>query len=338
MSTSLLRSFSFFLLLFHFSLSLEIQVFNGTELLRTYEDSSAYSDGRSSLIYEVEALLYYPVPRNACSTIENDPMNESDNNYYVAYVPNYDACPGTNIRMLQDSSSFSIMLTYSPSAATLSERDFDTIIIDDKSFADYLENLLDSSPPGSITLIFTEDLWGLYEKIILIMCMVLMCAISLAICIFLCTYCTRWSWYKWRQRGLTRWRIRQLPQRRYKPDKETTQTCPICLEDFKEGEKLRVLPCDHIFHPPCVDEWLQKWQRVCPLCKSLISRRRERRRERSPLLQNEGGGGEEEPGTNGRRGTYGSIGGDDPPEVEVSQEREREGEREEESEENELNT
>ena len=116
MSTSLLRSFSFFLLLFHFSLSLEIQVptnpsltltpfliqqvFNGTELLRTYEDSSAYSDGRSSLIYEVEALLYYPVPRNACSTIENDPMNESDNNYYVAYVPNYDACPGTNVRLL----------------------------------------------------------------------------------------------------------------------------------------------------------------------------------------------------------------------------------------------
>ena len=63
--------------------------------------------------------------------------------------------------------------------------------------------------------------------------------------LFLFSLQTRWSWYKWRQRGLTRWRIRQLPQRRYKPDKETTQTCPICLEDFKEGEKLRVLPCDH---------------------------------------------------------------------------------------------
>ena len=85
-----------------------------------------------------------------------------------------------------------------------------------------------------------------------------------------------------------------------------------------------------VFHPQCVDEWLQKWQRVCPLCKSLISRR-DRRRERSPLLRNEGG---EESGTDGR-GTYGSLGGEDPPEVEVSQERERDREREDE---NELNT
>lgn len=27
-----------------------------------------------------------------------------------------------------------------------------------------------------------------------------------------------------------------------------------------------------VFHPKCVDEWLQKWNRTCPLCKSTIRR------------------------------------------------------------------
>ena len=27
-----------------------------------------------------------------------------------------------------------------------------------------------------------------------------------------------------------------------------------------------------VFHPKCVDEWLQKWNRTCPLCKSTIKR------------------------------------------------------------------
>lgn len=27
-----------------------------------------------------------------------------------------------------------------------------------------------------------------------------------------------------------------------------------------------------MFHPKCVDEWLQKWNRTCPLCKSTIKR------------------------------------------------------------------
>ena len=50
---------------------------------------------------------------------------------------------------------------------------------------------------------------------------------------------------KWRNRGLTAWRIRQLPRRRYRKAKETTDTCSICLEEFEEREYVRVLPCDH---------------------------------------------------------------------------------------------
>lgn len=45
--------------------------------------------------------------------------------------------------------------------------------------------------------------------------------------------------------------------------------CQICLEDFREGDELRTLPCFHLFHAKCVDEWL-KINSVCPTCRHKI--------------------------------------------------------------------
>jgi len=45
------------------------------------------------------------------------------------------------------------------------------------------------------------------------------------------------------------------------------QHCPICLEDFQKGQKQRLLPCSHVFHATCVDEWLTTRRSVCPICK-----------------------------------------------------------------------
>lgn len=41
--------------------------------------------------------------------------------------------------------------------------------------------------------------------------------------------------------------------------------CSICTEDFTVGEDVRVLPCNHKFHPPCVDPWLVNVSGTCPL-------------------------------------------------------------------------
>ena len=53
-------------------------------------------------------------------------------------------------------------------------------------------------------------------------------------------------------------------------DKETTamaehQGCVVCTEAFMEAEKLRKLPCSHLFHPSCIDPWLLKRAVTCPL-------------------------------------------------------------------------
>ncbi|KIW18726.1 hypothetical protein PV08_03015 [Exophiala spinifera] len=50
-------------------------------------------------------------------------------------------------------------------------------------------------------------------------------------------------------------------------DAEGHLGCSICTEDFNKGEEVRVLPCNHKFHPVCVDPWLLNISGTCPLCR-----------------------------------------------------------------------
>lgn len=45
--------------------------------------------------------------------------------------------------------------------------------------------------------------------------------------------------------------------------------CPICLDDFTPYDTVvRELPCLHVFHPDCIDPFLETQSSLCPLCKS----------------------------------------------------------------------
>ncbi|OAT11480.1 RING finger domain-containing protein [Blastomyces gilchristii SLH14081] len=46
-----------------------------------------------------------------------------------------------------------------------------------------------------------------------------------------------------------------------------TLGCPICTDDFVKGQDVRLLPCQHKFHPECVDPWLINVSGTCPLCR-----------------------------------------------------------------------
>ena len=50
-------------------------------------------------------------------------------------------------------------------------------------------------------------------------------------------------------------------------NEDSSLGCSICTEDFNQGEDVRVLPCDHRFHPECVDPWLLNVSGTCPLCR-----------------------------------------------------------------------
>ncbi|KAF9562599.1 hypothetical protein CPC08DRAFT_374186 [Agrocybe pediades] len=52
---------------------------------------------------------------------------------------------------------------------------------------------------------------------------------------------------------------------------ETQVECAICLSEFVKGDKVRVLPCHHIFHLHEVDEWLIQRKKLCPVCKADVT-------------------------------------------------------------------
>ncbi|KAF5315360.1 hypothetical protein D9619_007135 [Psilocybe cf. subviscida] len=52
---------------------------------------------------------------------------------------------------------------------------------------------------------------------------------------------------------------------------ESQLECAICLCEFVKGDKVRVLPCHHIFHLHEVDEWLIQRKKLCPVCKADVT-------------------------------------------------------------------
>jgi hypothetical protein len=51
-------------------------------------------------------------------------------------------------------------------------------------------------------------------------------------------------------------------------DDNDVDTCAICIEDFENGDQLRLLPCKHWYHVECIDPWLTTKSSSCPLCKT----------------------------------------------------------------------
>jgi len=75
------------------------------------------------------------------------------------------------------------------------------------------------------------------------------------------------------------------------------ETCAVCIEDFVDGDRLRVLPCRHEYHVECIDLWLTTRKKFCPICKRNIDGDDDDADENTPLLGRN---------TNNNNGTYSS--------------------------------
>ncbi|ETN85144.1 zinc finger, C3HC4 type [Necator americanus] len=71
------------------------------------------------------------------------------------------------------------------------------------------------------------------------------------------------------RKRLSKRNLRKIPTKKFRKGDEP-ETCAICLDDFIEGEKLRVLPCRHTYHCKCIDPWLTQNRKVCPMCKRRV--------------------------------------------------------------------
>ncbi|PNT71054.1 RING-H2 finger protein ATL74 [Brachypodium distachyon] len=90
--------------------------------------------------------------------------------------------------------------------------------------------------------------------------------------------------------GIKRRALRSLPVEVYGAagageEGAIDDVCAICLAEFVDGEKVRVLPrCGHGYHVPCVDAWLVS-HGSCPTCRSPVME------DAAPAKKKGGGGG-----------------------------------------------
>ena len=68
--------------------------------------------------------------------------------------------------------------------------------------------------------------------------------------------------------------LRNLPENKiHDPSKldPEKKNCVICLEDFREGDDIIILPCIHVFHKTCITDWFHT-HNDCPICKYKLTR------------------------------------------------------------------
>lgn len=98
-------------------------------------------------------------------------------------------------------------------------------------------------------------------------------AITIGICFlvmltFMIVKCVR-DYRRSRRHRLSSRALKKLPIHKFKKG-DPYDCCAVCLEDYVDNDKLRVLPCAHAYHTKCIDPWLTKNRRVCPVCKRKV--------------------------------------------------------------------
>ncbi|NXS61099.1 RNF13 ligase, partial [Brachypteracias leptosomus] len=228
----------------------------------------------------LKGFLINSKPENACEPIAPPPLRDNSSSAFIVLIRrlecNFDIKvlnaqrAGYKAAIVHNVDSDDLISMGSNDIEVLKKIDIPSVFIGETS-ANSLKEEFTYEKGGHVVLI-PEFSLPLEYYLIPFLIIVGICLILIVI--FMITKFVQ-DRHRARRNRLRKDQLKKLPVHKFKKGKWTIlwdeyDVCAICLDEYEDGDKLRILPCSHAYHCKCVDPWLTKTKKTCPVCKQKV--------------------------------------------------------------------
>ncbi|MBN3308553.1 RNF13 ligase, partial [Amia calva] len=265
-----------------------VQLFAFLNLLPVEADISAYSfDNKTQNFDDLPARFGYRLPseglkgfligarpENACEPIEPPPLRDNLTGTFIVLIKRFDCNfdvkvlnaqkAGYKAAIVHNVDSDDLISMGSNDLDVLKQIDIPSVFVGEET-ANSLKEEYTYERGGHVVLM--PD-FSLPLEYYLIPFLIIVGICLILIVVFMITKFVQ-DRHRARRSRLRKDQLKKLPIHKYKKG-DVYDVCAICLDEYEEADKLRVLPCSHAYHCKCVDPWLTKTKKTCPVCKQKV--------------------------------------------------------------------
>ncbi|XP_030647447.1 E3 ubiquitin-protein ligase RNF13 [Chanos chanos] len=265
-----------------------VQLFAFLNLLPVEADISAYSfDNKTENFDDLPARFGYRLPseglkgfligarpENACEPIDPPPLRDNLTGTFIVLIKRFDCNfdikvlnaqkAGYKAAIVHNVNSDDLISMGSNDLDILKQIDIPSVFIGEETANSLKEDYIYEK--GGHVILMPDFSLPLEYYLIPFLIIVGICLILIVV--FMITKFVQ-DRHRARRSRLRKDQLKKLPIHKYKKG-DAYDMCAICLDEYEEGEKLRVLPCSHAYHCKCVDPWLTKTKKTCPVCKQKV--------------------------------------------------------------------
>ncbi|NWW92232.1 RNF13 ligase, partial [Rhynochetos jubatus] len=223
----------------------------------------------------LKGFLINSKPENACEPIAPPPLRDNSSSAFIVLIRrlecNFDTKvlnaqrAGYKAAIVHNVDSDDLISMGSNDIEALKKIDIPSVFIGETS-ANALKEEFTYEKGGHVVLI-PEFSLPLEYYLIPFLIIVGICLILIVI--FMITKFVQ-DRHRARRNRLRKDQLKKIPVHKFKKGKYEYDVCAICLDEYEDGDKLRILPCSHAYHCKCVDPWLTKTKKTCPVCKQKV--------------------------------------------------------------------
>ncbi|KAK7127143.1 hypothetical protein R3I94_018359 [Phoxinus phoxinus] len=265
-----------------------VQIFAFLNLLPVEADISAYSfDNKTESFDDLPARFGYRLPseglkgfligarpENACVPIEPPPLRDNLSSAFIVLIKRFDCNfdikvlhaqkAGYKAAIVHNVDSDDLISMGSNDLDILKQIDIPSVFIGEEAANSLKEDYIYEK--GGHVILMPDFSLPLEYYLIPFLIIVGICLILIVV--FMITKFVQ-DRHRARRSRLRKDQLKKLPIHKFKKG-DSYDVCAICLDEYEEGDKLRVLPCSHAYHCKCVDPWLTKTKKTCPVCKQKV--------------------------------------------------------------------